>query len=302
MDARLQRRIQRYGWDRAVDFYDQHWLKQLQPATQGVLERAAIAPGDRVLDVACGTGVLALAAAAAVGRQGSVTGIDLSGKMVDAARAAASALGLDNCRFERGDAEALPDLDGGFEVALCGLGLMYMPDPERALAVMAQKLVPGARMAVSVWGQRSRCAWAEIFPIVDARVDSEVCPLFFRTGAGDTLHQALHSAGLATVASERLSVTLRYRSAAEACDAAFLGGPVALAYSRFDPATRAAVRAEYLQSLESCRLGDAYAVPGEFLIGYGVKPAETRSSARAQGENRELRSCDEDVKPWEETS
>ena len=273
MDARLQRRIQRYGWDRAVDFYDQHWMKQLLPATQNVLERANIQPGERVLDVACGTGVLAIAAAAAVGNDGSVTGIDLSGKMVDAARAAASALGLVNCRFERGDAEAPPDLEGGFDVALCGLGLMYMPDPERALAVIVQRLVPGARVAVSVWGQRSRCAWAEIFPIVDAHVESEVCPLFFRTGAGDTLHQALGAAGLTAVATERLSVTLRYENGAEACDAAFLGGPVALAYSHFDTATRAAVRAAYLQSVAPYRLGDAYAIPGEFLIGYGVNPA-----------------------------
>jgi len=272
MDARLQRRIQRYGWDRAVDFYDEHWMTQLQPATHGVIERAAIGPGDHVLDVACGTGVLSLAAAASVGKDGFVMGVDLSEKMVEAARAAASALRFHNCRFERGDAEALPEMDGEFDVGLCGLGLMYMPDPEHALSVMAQRLAPGARVAVSVWGQRSRCAWAEIFPIVDARVESEVCPLFFRTGAGDTLHHALHAAGLTGVATERLSVTLRYGSADEACDAAFLGGPVALAYARFDATTRAVVRAEYLQSVESHRRGDAYVIPGEFVIGYGVKP------------------------------
>ncbi len=270
MDARLQRRVQRYGWDRAVDFYEEHWLSRLLPATESVLERAAIRPGNRVLDVACGTGVLAIAAAVKAGTGGFVVGIDLSEKMVEAARAGASALGINNCRFERCDAEALPDLGGGFDVALCGLGLMYMPDPERALAVMTQRLVPGGRVAVSVWGQRSRCAWAEIFSIVDARVESEVCPMFFRTGAGDTLQHALEAAGLSGISTERLSVTLRYRSADEACDAAFLGGPVALAYAHFDAATRAAVRAEYLSSVEPFRLGEAYAIPGEFVIGSGV--------------------------------
>lgn len=273
MDARLQRRIQRYGWDRAVDFYDRCWLSQLLPATSSVLERAAIGPGDRVLDVACGTGVMAIAAAAEVGEKGLVTGIDLSAKMVEAAQAAATALGLDNCHFERGDGEVLPALHGEFDVGLCGLGLMYMPNPEHALVVLAERLVPGARVAVSVWGQRSRCAWAEIFPIVDARVESEVCPLFFRTGAGDTLHHALCAAGLSGVSTERLSVTLHYASGDEACDAAFLGGPVALAYAHFDAATRTAVRAEYLQSVEAHKRGGAYAIPGEFVIGYGVKPA-----------------------------
>ncbi len=273
MDARLQRRIQRYGWDRAVEFYEEHWLSRIRPATEGVLERAAIRPGDRVLDVACGTGVLAIAAADKAGKEGRVTGIDLSEKMVEAARAAASALGILNCRFERGDAEALPDFGDLFDVALCGLGLMYMPDPERALAAMAQRLVPGGRVAVSVWGQRSRCAWAEIFPIVDARVESEVCPLFFRTGAGDTLHRALEAAGLTDISTERLPVTLRYTNADEACDAAFLGGPVALAYAHFDAATRATARAEYLQSVDPYRFGKTYAIPGEFVIGCGVKPA-----------------------------
>jgi hypothetical protein len=52
MDARLQRRVQRYGWDRAVDPYAEHWLHRLWPATQWVLERAAIAPGEHVLDTA----------------------------------------------------------------------------------------------------------------------------------------------------------------------------------------------------------------------------------------------------------
>jgi ubiquinone/menaquinone biosynthesis C-methylase UbiE len=223
--------------------------------------------------VACGTGVLAIAAAGKSGKDGSVVGIDLSEKMIAAARAAASVLDAANCRFERCDAESLPESGEAFDVALCGLGLMYMPDPERALSLMAQRLAPGGRMAVSVWGQRSRCAWAEIFPIVDARVESEVCPMFFRTGAGDTLRRALEGAGLAGIATERLSVTLHYASADEACDAAFLGGPVALAYARFDADTRAAVRAEYLRSVERYRLGESYAIPGEFVIGGGVKPA-----------------------------
>ena len=75
------------------------------------------------------------------------------------------------------------------------------------------------------------------------------------------------------VRTERLSITLDYVSADEAADAAFLGGPVALAYARFDDATRAAVREEYRHSIEGFRNGSGYAVPGEFVIGYGVKPA-----------------------------
>lgn len=273
MDARLQRRVQRYGWDRAVEHYEEHWLQRLVAATERVLELAALRPGERVLDVAGGTGALAIAAASKVGCSGMVVGTDISEKMVEAAQTAAAALNLANCRFERCDAEALPEFGALFDVGLCGLGLMYMPEPERALAALAGTLATGGRVVVSVWGQRNHCGWADIFPIVDARVESEVCPMFFRLGAVGQLAHALESAGLVQVRTERLSITLDYLSADEAGDAAFLGGPVALAYARFDAATRAAVREEYRRSIEGFRNGSGYAVPGEFIIGYGVKPA-----------------------------
>jgi len=269
MDARLQRRVQRYGWDRAVGPYEEHWLHRLWPATQRVLERAAMAPGERVLDTACGTGVLAIAAAGRVGSNGSVVGTDISEKMVAAARAAASALGLANCRFVRSDAEQPPDFGIEFHAGLCGLGLMYMPDPERAIAALARQLLPKGRVVVSVWGRRDRCGWADIFPIVDAHVESEVCPLFFRMGTGDTLRLGLEAAGLQDVSTERLPIKFRYSNGGEACDAIYLGGPVALAYAHFDEATRSAVCADYLRSVEQFRCGEAYEIPGEIVIGFG---------------------------------
>ncbi len=272
MDARLQRRVQRYGWDRAVEHYAEHWLSRLAPATEGVLARAGLRRGESVLDVACGTGALAFRAAHSVGAEGRVVGTDLSEKMVEAARAAARALSLANCRFEHCDAEELPDFGIEFDAALCGLGLMYVPDPERAVRAMAARLRGGGRLSISVWGPRPRCGWAEVFPIVDARVKSDVCPMFFRLGGGDALRSAIEGAGLAQVAIERISTTCSFEGADDACDAIFLGGPVALAYGRFDAATRLAVREDYLRSIERFRRGEGYEIPGEFVVGYGVKP------------------------------
>ena len=135
---------------------------------------------------------------------------------------------------------------GHFDAVLCGLGLMYMPDPEAALAAMVRRLRPGGRLVASVWGERRACGWAKIFPIVDERVRSEVCPMFFRLGSGETLARALQGAGLDDVQAQRLTTQIVHADAQVACDAAFLGGPVALAYSRFDARTRDAVRSEYL--------------------------------------------------------
>jgi ubiquinone/menaquinone biosynthesis C-methylase UbiE len=93
MEAKLQRRVQRYGWDRAAEYYDECWRDPLAPATERLLKLAALAPGERVLDVACGTGVISLSAARAVGARGSVLGLDISQKMVEAAASTAAALG-----------------------------------------------------------------------------------------------------------------------------------------------------------------------------------------------------------------
>lgn len=113
---------------------------------------------------------------------------------------------------------------------------------------------------------RNRCGWAEIFPIVDRRVASEVCPMFFQLGTGDTLRHVFEAAGFTGVRLERIASVLHYESSEDACGAAFLGGPVALAYSRFDDQVRSEAHAEYLASIEQYRHGDAYDVPGEFVI------------------------------------
>jgi ubiquinone/menaquinone biosynthesis C-methylase UbiE len=272
MDPRLQRRVQRYGWDRAVVAYEAGWRDQLEPAHSLMLDMAALRPGERVLDVACGTGLVSFRAAQAVGAKGAVVGTDISGEMVDTARRGAVLRDLANVRFERGDAEALPLPDAGFDAAVCALGLMYVPDPVRALCEMRRLLRPGGRATAAVWGARRNCGWAEIFPITDARVASDVCPMFFRLGTKDMLARALEAAGFAEVRSERLATTLCYASAEDALAAVFRGGPVALAYNRFDAATRRAVHAEYLASIAPYRSGGGYEVPGEFVVAAARAP------------------------------
>jgi ubiquinone/menaquinone biosynthesis C-methylase UbiE len=195
--------------------------------------------------------------------------------MVAAARAAAERAGLRNTSFERMDAESPSLPENSFDAVLCGLGLMYVPDAVNALTQMKRVLRPGGRVVVAVWGARSNCGWADIFPIVDARVESEVCPLFFQLGTGKALEFSMKTAGLVHPVTERISTTLHYATADDAVGAAFAGGPVALPYSRFDDDTRAAVHAEYLASIEAYRVGGRYDVPGEFVVTRAVKATLT---------------------------
>jgi ubiquinone/menaquinone biosynthesis C-methylase UbiE len=265
MDKRLQLRLQRQGWDRAATHYEASWQAPLDVARRVLLDRQPVRPGDRVLDVACGTGLLTHELARSAGSSGQVFGIDLSQAMVDAARSRQSLAGSASAHYVRMDAQLLEFPSASFDVVLCCFGLMYLPDPERALAEMRRVLRPGGRLGIAIWGERARCAWAPVFSIVDAEVASDVCPLFFRLGADGTLAQACRAADLVVTSQTRLMGALSHRDADEACDAMFLAGPAALAWSRFDEQVRARVRRCYLDAIEPWRNASAYALPAEFV-------------------------------------
>lgn len=271
MDPRMQRRVQRYGWDRAAEYYEGYWQRQLAPAQNRLLELAALEPGERVLDIACGTGLVTFPAAKAIAPNGEIVGTDISDTMVETCRKLAAERGLNNASFERMEAEALTAPDDSFDVVLCALGLMYVTDFLGSVREIFRVTRSGGRAVAAVWGQRDRCGWAEIFPIVDARVNTDVCPLFFQLGSGNLLESLFQQVGFEDVSTDRITTTLEYDSAESAIGAAFAGGPVALAYSRFDDKTRDEAHAEYLSSIEPFRTGDAYGIPGEFVIVRGVK-------------------------------
>jgi len=193
-------------------------------------------------------------------------GTDLSQEMIDRAAELARTHGLVHVEFERMDAEELSVENESFDVWLCALGLMYVPAPAAAIAEARRVLKPGGRAVAAVWGARDRCGWADIFPIVDSRVASDVCPMFFQLGTGDLLRVVLEAGGFRDVRVDRIASVLHYDSPEQACGAAFVGGPVALAYSRFDETMREAAQGEYLASIEPYRSGSSYDVPGEFVV------------------------------------
>lgn len=269
--ANFQRRIQRYGWDKAATLYEQSWQDQLKPAQKRLLEMADFQPGETVLDIACGTGLVTFPAAEAVGENGKVIATDISQSMIDLAGTAAADRQISNTTFIRMGGEDLDFPDNSFDAVICALGLLYFRDPAKSLEEMFRVLKPGGRAVAAVWGERKNCGWADIFPIVDNRVESDVCPMFFNLGNQDTLKLIYQNAGFEGICYERLQTLLHYTDEDDACGAAFAGGPVALAYSRFEEETRQSAHAEYIDSISQYRNGSGYYIPGEFVVVSGCK-------------------------------
>jgi ubiquinone/menaquinone biosynthesis C-methylase UbiE len=132
----------------APELYQRH----LVPAVTAIwaadlVDRAAPAPSERVLDVACGTGVVARVAAERVGAAGSVDAVDVNVRMLAVARSLPGAV-----RWHHASALALPFADACFDVVLCQLGLQFFPDRPLALREMRRVLVSDGRVALNVFG------------------------------------------------------------------------------------------------------------------------------------------------------
>lgn len=180
----------------AAEIYEKHFI----PAIFGrwapqVADAARVATGDRVLDVACGTGVLAGEAAARVGSAGRVIGLDLNDGMLTVARRLRPEI-----EWRQGDAEMLPFDDASFDVVVSQFALVFFPDPIAALREMMRVLVPGGRLAVAVWASLERTpgylALAEIAERRAGEKAANVLKAPFILGDEDELAGLFHAAGI----------------------------------------------------------------------------------------------------------
>lgn len=134
----------------APEIYQRYFVPRIgQPLAEDLIELTGVREGQRVLDVACGTGVIARAAAARVGRTGAVAGADINPAMLQQARSSSAGIEPGIAWYET-SAEAMPFPDDAFDLVICQLGLMFMTDRDAALREMRRVLAPGARAFVSV--------------------------------------------------------------------------------------------------------------------------------------------------------
>ncbi|HEX2577498.1 MAG TPA: methyltransferase domain-containing protein [Aquihabitans sp.] len=141
-------------WAAHADRYD----RSVAPLHRRLLAEAAIAPGERVLDIGCGTGQTTRDAARASGN-GEALGVDLSAGMLDVARDRASAEGVANATFVQADAQVHPFEAGSFDVAVSRTGAMFFGDPAAAFANVGSAMRPGGRLVMATWASLADNEW-----------------------------------------------------------------------------------------------------------------------------------------------
>lgn len=142
------------AYDAASDAYDHPANSFWARFGSETVDRIGLRPGDRVLDVCCGSGASAIPAARKVGPAGKVIGVDVAARLLDLARQKAAAANLANTDFVRSDLMLLDASLGTFDAVVCVFGIFFLPDIPAALSHLWSFVKPGGLLAITTWGPR----------------------------------------------------------------------------------------------------------------------------------------------------
>ena len=231
-----------------------------RPWAKDLLDTVALPAGTRVLDVACGTGIVARLAASQVGPTGRVVGLDTNEAMLAVARAQPQPTGA-QVEWQQGDATSLPFPDAEFGTVLCQQGLQYMPDRPAALREMKRVLASGGRLGFSVFSQSIAY---QIFERTAAQFVGEKAAAIMREAFAladlGELSELLSTAEFSTVEMHTKTLPARFASARDFIDYQ-LGGRLATAVSTLNDETRTALVAALRKAFEPYVDSDGFAFP-----------------------------------------
>lgn len=239
-----------------------------EPWAADLVARAAPQPDERILDVACGTGVVTREARRVAGAAAAVTGVDLNPGMLTRARARDTEGAIS---WVEGSVQSLPFPDASFTLVVCQQGLQYFPDRASALREMRRVLAPGGRLRISVWNainhnpifQALGRAWARY-----VEPGAETLPPY-TLGEGEGLLDEVKAAGFRDALSAVTTITLRYASLEEFPESYIRGTLLFETWSQLPEETRAALTSDVHSALAP------YVEPGR-EPGQLVFPSETR--------------------------
>jgi SAM-dependent methyltransferase len=251
-----------------------------------VLDLAAPATGERVLDTACGTGVVARLATDRVGPTGHVVGQDLNPGMLAVATdltapgASAGPAGAAPIAWVQASTDHGPFADQTFDVAACQLGLQYFPDRPAALSELARVLAPGGRLAAMVWRSIDHSpGFAGLADLLDRHIGPAAGTIMrapFALHDEAALGDLLAGGGFGDVSVRRQAGTIRFHSIEEFVLAQGIGSPLAAPIAAADPAARAALLADAETTLAPWRAPDIRLRSNSSRVPSGSQPAPWR--------------------------
>lgn len=186
----------------------ERWLVRplFRPWAEITLDKMKLFPGDRVLDIACGTGIVARVAKERLGDFGKVVGVDVSPDMLAVARGVAP-----NIEWREGNATALPLSEGErFDIVVCHQGLQFFPDKAGAVAQMSQALVDGGRLALATWRSDEEMPFLRELRRFAERHLGSIADNRYSFGDAAVLEQLLRDAGLKDIQVETISRVISF--------------------------------------------------------------------------------------------
>ena len=240
--------------------YERYLVRSIfAPWADDLVEMAALQPGERALDIACGTGIVARTAARRLGSGGGVVGLDLSAPMLAVARSAAAAEGV-TIKWREGNGLQLPLGDDAFDVVVCQQGLQFFPDRPAALREMYRVLAPGGRLVLSVWREIERSpGFAVLAQALTRHVGPEAGILMtsgpFGLSSTEELRKLTTRANFKDINIRPAAKVLHYPASDEFVLRYAAGSALAGAVANADDNARTALLAEVAERLQS-HVGD----------------------------------------------
>jgi SAM-dependent methyltransferase len=267
-------------WQRFAGSIAENYQRHLVPVifapwAEDVVGLGAPQLGERVLDVACGPGVVARLAARRAGA-GQVTGLDINPGMVEVARSLPSDLAI--C-WQEGSALQMPFPDEAFDLVLCQQGVQFFPDRAAGVREMRRVLVPGGRVVVAVWGPIEQSPG---FAALAAALERHVSPAaaaaarspFSLPGTGE-LRDLVGGAGLGNVQVHSRTKMLRFPPPAEFVAHYVWGSPIGAALGDSDPSVLEPVVRQVAEALASYVDDRVLSFPIENHLAQAVRPSPT---------------------------
>jgi SAM-dependent methyltransferase len=247
------------------------------PLAREVIGGTNVPTNARVLDVACGTGIVARTVAGIPGFEGRVVGLDFSPAMLAAARGAAEREGLE-IEWREGSALELPFEDGAFDLVFCQMGMQFFPDRARAVAEMWRVLAPGGRVALTTWRGLDRHPFpAALARAVQERVGSPALGMPFALGDPVVLAALLQDAGFVDVSVEPVEIEADYARPEEYVALQIRASAAGIAALQGLPAAEldaiiAAIESDMAGPVREATEGDRLQFPMHGIVARGKKP------------------------------